>query len=117
MMNEFKVGDKVETPFGVGVIVSFNYHLGMDGCKSYAVRLNYKMDDTTFYDKGNSPLLNLTTNELKPYKSAHEKLLKLGFKEEIQDRSVEYEVTSGQYKQYVKYVESEVILIDLDILE
>ena len=77
-MSKFKVGDKVETPFGIGEIIVFNYFLEKD--KSYKVRLNYKMDDTHAYEYGKTPLLNFTEKEIKPYKTPHQELLDLGWK-------------------------------------
>lgn len=64
-MSNFKIGDKVETPFGVGIV---------------GVLPN---DENKFYtiDLISSPNFEYYFNEfeLKPYKSAHEKLIEMGY--------------------------------------
>lgn len=72
---------------------------------------------TQIFDSGNCMVSNGTLeayahlSDLDKYKSAHDKLIEMGYEEKIHDTVVKSEVESGRYKQYVKG--SEVILIDV----
>lgn len=93
---KYEIGQKVETPLGVGKVVG--YHELYD---IYLVDLNDEFTNKQFKEY-----------HLKPYKSPHDKLLSMGFEEKIHDKTVERETKNGDYKQYVKY--PFVILIDLN---
>lgn len=56
-------------------------------------------------------ILLVHPEQLKPYRTAHEKLIEMGYEEKIHDVCVKREVENGKYKQYVNG--SEVILIDI----
>ena len=49
---------------------------------------------------------------LDKHKSAHEKLIEMGYEEKIHDTVVKHDVESGRYKQYAKNYK--VILIDVE---
>lgn len=89
----YKIGDKVETPLGIGKLVDVSQNNETKYKVAHGTR-------TTWY----------AHDEIKPYRTAHEKLLELGYEEKLYDTAVEYEVSNGVYKQYVQY--SKVILID-----
>ena len=89
----YKIGDKVETPLGIGILVDVSQNNETKYKVAHGTR-------TTWY----------AHDEIKPYRTAHEKLIELGYEEKLYDIAVKYEVTSGRYKQYVKY--NEVILVD-----
>jgi hypothetical protein len=84
----YKIGDKVETPQFTGIVEKV-YESG--------VKVNGKM----------FPL-----KDIKPYRTAHEKLIEMGYEEKIHDTVVKSDVESGRYKQYAKNYE--VILIDVE---
>lgn len=86
-MNKFKVGDKVETPFGVGI-----FHSYVDGgFMSGSFRVRYEKVQT-----GGVYFWN--EDDIKPYKTAHEKLIDLGW--EFCEWSIK-----ENFKQYEKYNE------------
>lgn len=63
-MSKFKIGDKVETPFGVGVVES------IDCNKDFYIE--FKNNSVIYFD----------VNDIQPCKSAHDKLLELGWVEQ-----------------------------------
>ena len=96
----YKLGDKVETPLGIGI-----YKGHIDGGiyeGAHKVYLNANTNEIYFWD----------IKELKPYQTPHEKLIEMGYEEKIHDTVVKSNVESGRYKQYAK--SSKVILIDVE---
>lgn len=67
-MNKFKAGDKVETPFGVGIF--YGYIDG--GFMSGSLRVDYEKVQT-------GAVYFWNEDDIKPYKTAHEKLIDLGY--------------------------------------
>ena len=67
-MSKFKAGDKVETPFGVGIF--YGYIDG--GFMSGSLRVDYEKVQT-------GAVYFWNEDDLKPYKTAHEKLIDLGY--------------------------------------
>ena len=73
---------------------------------------------TQIFDSGNCMVSNGTLEAhahlsyLDKHKSAHEKLIEMGYEEKIHDTVVKSDVESGRYKQYAKNYE--VILIDVE---
>lgn len=91
----FKSGDRVETPLGIGTIKS----TGGDD-ESY-------LKSEVLLDKYNKEYLEFDNSELKPYKSAREKLISLGYN------------NSGSYHIWKKdtSANSRIFLEFFDILE
>lgn len=108
----YEVGQKVETPLGVGVVVGYN-----DTYDMYLVDLNDEFTNQQFKEY-----------HLKPYKTPHEKLIELGWKHFDEDKmGVIYENESAYlniyktHKYYIfetkesgKYIENKVE-IDLEL--
>ena len=92
----YKIGDKVETPHGTGLVVGYHETYDM-----YIVDL-----------KGDFKTQQYKPEHLQPYRTAHEKLIEMGYEKKIHDTVVKSDVESGRYKQYAKG--SEVILIDVE---
>src|SRR5690554_143349 len=85
-MNKFKAGDRVETPFGVGIFQSY-----VDGgFMSGSFRVHYEKVQT-----GGVYFWN--EDDIKPYKTAHEKLLEMGWN---------FLGKHLKYRQYEKYDEN-----------
>lgn len=85
-MSKFKAGDRVETPFGVGIFQSY-----VDGgFMSGSFRVHYEKVQT-----GGVYFWN--EDDIKPYKTAHEKLIDLGW---------EFWGEYLKYKQYEKFDET-----------
>ena len=97
----YKVGDKVETPLGIGVIIG--------------KRVAMQHDDIIFEVENKGIKVDFRNTHVTPYRTAHDKLIEMGYEEKIHDIVVKYDVESGRYKQYAKG--SEVILIDLEDAE
>jgi hypothetical protein len=89
----YKIGDKVEY---CGEVVEITQIFDSDGCM---------VSNGTLEAYAH-------LSDLDKHKSAHEKLIEMGWEEKIHDTAVKSEVESGRYKQYVKG--SEVILIDVE---
>lgn len=98
----YKIGEKVETPIGIGIIKWIDK----------ASKNDDEGFDTLYVSIAGMPEIEFNERHIKPYVSAHEKLLALGWEEKIHDITVKRDVESGRYKQYVKG--SEVILIDIE---
>ena len=94
----YEIGQKVETPLGVGGIIDV------------FTREDKTISECKVCIKTHSVWFGV--DDLKPYKTAHDKLLSMGFEEKIHDKTVEREIKRGDYKQYVNY--PIVILIDLN---
>ena len=88
----YKIGDKVELDNEMYIIK------GLDG------------DLAQIINGHGSRIVDVS--ELTPYRTAHEKLIEMGYQEKIHDTIVKSDVESGRYKQYAKG--SEVILIDVE---
>lgn len=98
LYNELERLQQKETPLGVGEIIDV-----------------FTREDKTISEckaciKTHSVWFSV--DNLKHYKTPHEKLLDMGFEEKIHDKTVEREIKRGDYKQYVNY--PFVILIDLN---
>ena len=115
----YKVGDKVETPLGSGKILDFAYFIGMD-CKVWKVKLDYKLIDV---NTKQTIVLHLTENELKPHKSAHDKLIEMGW-EDVETYLPDLtKFTKGlceiyidlEYKTYEVYEGTSPLKIDLEL--
>ena len=78
-MNKFKAGDKVETPFGVGI---FNSYID-GGFMSGSLRVDYEKVQT-------GAVYFWNEDDIKPYKTPHEKLIELGFTFEIEEHFIQY---------------------------
>src|SRR5690554_3245177 len=84
-MSKFKAGDKVETPFGVGIF--YGYIDG--GFMSGSLRVDYEKVQT-------GAVYFWNEDDIKPYKTAHEKLIDLGW--EFCEWSIK-----ENFKQYEKF--------------
>ena len=84
----YKINDIVETRLGIGEVI--------------AVTSDWVTVDILDYK------VTMWHLDIKPYKSAHEKLIEMGYEEKIHD----VHVKSDGYKQYANG--SEVILIDVE---
>ena len=77
----YKIGDKVETPLGVGVIKSLEETIFEDEkgnpIYDYSVKLNNHYD---FYTENKLDKIIFLSYVIKPYKSAHDKLIELGYR-------------------------------------
>ena len=104
---KYEIGQKVETPLGVGTVVKV--YKKCPGLTDHTHLIRFDVDEKHIYAIGFNEGL------LKPYKTAHEKLLAMGWEEKLHDKAVEEEVKEGIYKQYVSY--PYVILIDLELKE
>ena len=94
----YKIGDKVETPLGIGVVVG--------------KRVAMRHDDIIFEVNIKNVKIDFRNTQVIAYKSAHDKLIEMGWEEKIHDTVVKYHVERGRYKQYAKNYE--VILIDIE---
>lgn len=63
---KYEIGQKVETPFGFG-IVTFLSNIGNDEI------------DSVFVSFKNAPEIEFSIKSIKPYKNPHEKLIELGY--------------------------------------
>jgi hypothetical protein len=93
----YKIGDKVEYCGLVSTVVSINERQRVMGI---------------VYTQEEEQSAVVGFDSVKPYRTAHEKLIEMGYEEKIHDTVVKSDVESGRYKQYVKG--SEVILIDVE---
>ena len=94
----YKIGDKVETPLGIGVIIG--------------KRVAMQHDDIIFEVENKGIKVDFRNTHVTPYRTAHDKLIEMGYEEKIHDTAVKHDVESGRYKQYAKNYE--VILIDIE---
>lgn len=81
----YKIGDKVETPYGIGKITYISEYITQKG---FHIQLK----------NGN---VEFTANHLKPYTSAHDKLIVLGYEKTVNKTTVDYiKETKDTYRRY-----------------
>ena len=61
----YKIGDKVETPYGIGIVKDF----GVSGFSFHWCKIAFSEYD----------VISLNEDKVKPYRTAHEKLIEMGF--------------------------------------
>lgn len=76
----YKIGDKVETPFGVGKVLNINGLIG------------------TFEQQATLSTFEFPIGDVKPYRTAHEKLIELGWENKL------YERDTRRYEAYNMWV-------------
>lgn len=76
-MSKFKIGQKVTTPLGDGVVVAIGS--AFNGVESYRVRFTLPKDENGYLH----PIVEFPHYHLKPYKTAIEKLSEMGLKMKI----------------------------------
>lgn len=73
-MSKFKVGDKVVTPIGVGIV---------DSEEKFDIDLDEWHIEVVIGERfGFSRVITFEVNDLKPYRTAHEKLIEMGYTHE-----------------------------------
>lgn len=76
----YKVGEKVETPFGIGIVVG--------------KRVAMRHDDIIFEVEIKGIKIDFRNTQVTPYQSAHEKLIELGY-ERVDTHYILYKKNNG----------------------
>jgi hypothetical protein len=80
----YKIGDKVETPLGIGVIQSLEETIFVDEKDNpiydYAVKFE---NDYDYYTEHKLDKIIFLNHVVKPYRTAHDKLIEMGLKLKI----------------------------------
>lgn len=81
----YKIGDKVETPLGIGVIQSLEETIFEDekGNPIYDYAVKFE-NDYDYYTEHKLDKIIFLNHVVKPYRTAHEKLIEMGY-ERVED--------------------------------